>query len=232
MDHQSFKKQLRDNLESHLTLNHPIFLELMKDAANWKLLRMMSLQGYQLTKHFLYYIEHLYFYCPLPKHKQQLLHNLYEEETGRLSRTKNHVLLMQDFIRALGVSDDERDAAVPVPNTKALIDYRLERVRDQKQYHLGAAAVMIASEGQNLETRAGQARHSILAKLYGLTPQDTLFFSVHQKEDIGHVQEGIALVADLCDTEQLQQEALGAVDDTCRLFYGMYEGIAQQYHAS
>jgi pyrroloquinoline-quinone synthase len=227
----AFKKSLRDTLESHITLDHPLFIDLMKGGPNWPLLRMMTLQGYQLTKHFLTYIENLFFYCPLPKHKRLLLHNMYEEETGRLSKTKNHVELMRDFIRALGISDAERDAAVPLPTTRALIDYRMERVKDPARYHLGAAAVMIASEGQNLETRAGEGRHSILGKVYGLTDADTLFFSVHQKEDIGHVQEGISLVADLCTTPAMQEDALGAVDETCRLFYGMYDGVAAHYSA-
>lgn len=227
LEKSEFRQQLRHALERHITLDHPVFAELMRPEANWPLLRATTLQGYQLTKHFLLYIEHLFFHCPLPRHKRRLLHNLYEEETGRLSKTKNHVVLMQDFIRAIGVSDDERDAAVPLAATRALIDYRLAAVQDPASYHIGAAAVMIASEGQNLETRAGRARHSILAAHYGLKDTDTLFFSVHQKEDVGHVREGIELVADVCTTEQMQAEALQAVEHTCGLFRGMYEAIAQ-----
>src|SRR5262245_54640988 len=137
MERDEFQATLRKTLESHITLDHPIFFQLMKDEPNWPLLKMMTLQGYQLTKNFLTYIEHLFFYCPLPRHKRLLLHNLYEEETGRLSKTKNHVELMHDFIRAIGVSDAERDAVEPLPPTKALIDYRMERVCDPKRYHLG-----------------------------------------------------------------------------------------------
>lgn len=224
-----FKGALRRTLDRNITLDNPIFAELVVGEPNWKLLRFMTLQGYQLTKHFLTYVEHLFFYCPLPRHKRLLLHNLYEEETGRLSKTKNHVELMHDFIRALGISDEERDAAQPLPATRELIEYRLENVRDPNRYHIGAAAVMIASEGQNLETRAGEARHSVLGRKYGLSEKDTLFFSVHQKEDIGHVREGIELVSDLCDTEQKQEEALHAVDHTCKLFYRMYDGIGRAY---
>ena len=111
----------------------------------------------------------------------------------------------QDFIRAQGISDAERDAWVPSEATAELIHYRLRNCRSDATYHIGAAAVMIASEGQSLETRAGEARHTLLAKTYGLTEQDTLFFSVHQKEDVGHVAEGIQLVSELCTTAQMQQ---------------------------
>src|SRR5262249_5935789 len=76
MEREAFQNTLRTTLESHITLDHPIFYELMKDEPNWLLLRMMTLQGYQLTKNFLTYIEHLFFYCPLPRHKRLLLHNL------------------------------------------------------------------------------------------------------------------------------------------------------------
>jgi pyrroloquinoline-quinone synthase len=231
MEREIFATRLRETLEEQLTLDHPIFKELFSANRNWELLKIITLEGYQITKYFLQYIENLYFRCPLAEHKRRLLFNLFEEETGRFSKTKNHVELMEDFIRAQGISDQERDAHEPSPQTQELIDYRLNAVKGADTYHIGAAAVMIASEGQSLETRAGDARHSILAKIYGLTEEDTLFFSVHQKEDVGHVMEGILLVSELCDTEQKQQEALFAVKHTCNLFWNMYDSAAQKYWA-
>ncbi|WKB53467.1 TenA family transcriptional regulator [Eleftheria terrae] len=231
MNTQAFSLELRKVLEEQLTLDHPVFKELFTGERNWPLLKIITLEGYQITKYFLEYIENLYFRCPLPVHKRRLLFNLFEEETGRFSRTKNHVELMQDFIRAQGIPDEERDAWRPSPQTQELIDYRLNAVKGEGSYHIGAAAVMIASEGQSLETRAGEARHRILGQVYGLSEQDTLFFSVHQKEDVGHVAEGIALVSELCTTAQMQQEALHAVRHTCRLFWNMYESAAQRWQA-
>lgn len=229
MSADAFAIRLRNELNQHLTLSHPIFNELFLGERNWLLLKMITLEGYQITRYFLKYIENLHFLCPLEKHKRRLLINMFEEETGYLSRTKNHVALMQDFVRAQGISDEERDAHVPSPQTRELIEYRLNAVTGNGTYHIGAAAVMIASEGQSLETKAGQARHSLLGKVYNLSPQDTLFFSVHQQEDVGHVREGIELVADLCTTEKMQQEALFAVGHTCQLFWNMYDSVAQKY---
>jgi pyrroloquinoline-quinone synthase len=229
-DQTAFKRELRQVLHTHLTLSHPLF-EALFDARrpDLPLLRKVALQGYQLTRHFLGYVEHLYFHCPLPRFKRALLINVYEEETGRLSRTANHVALMQNFIAALGISDAEREAAEPLPATRELIDYRLAAVRDPGRYHVGAAAVMIASEGQNLETRAGEARHELLGKAYGLTPFDLQFFSVHQKEDVGHVEQGLDLVTALCTSGAMQDEALEAVDHTCRLFHAMYENMDLEF---
>jgi pyrroloquinoline-quinone synthase len=52
---------------------------------------------------------------------------------------------------------------------------------------------------------------------------------VHQKEDVGHVEQGLNLVSALCETDQQQQEALHAVNHTCRLFYAMYENMYREY---
>lgn len=230
LEKRAFKEELRQVLHRHLTLSHPIFRELLDPSGGRiDLLRQVTLQGYQLTKHFLDYVEHLFFHCPLPRFKRALLINVYEEETGRLSKTDNHVVLMQNFIRALGIPDGVRDAATPLPATRALIDYRLAAVRDPARYHIGAAAVMIASEGQNLETHAGEARHELLGKVYGLSEADLLFFSVHQQEDVGHVEQGLNLVSELCSSATMQYEALDAVDHTCRLFYAMYDNMHREF---
>jgi pyrroloquinoline-quinone synthase len=232
LEKSQFRAKLEETLHEQISKKHPLFAVLMNpDKPNIDLLRKVAIEGYQITRYFLDYVEHLFFYCPrdLTKHKRRLLFNLFEEETGRLSKSANHVELMERFLQALGVSDAERDAAIPLPSTKELVDYRLAAVRDTARYHIGAAAVMIASEGQNLESSAIEARHTILGKVYGLTDDDLLFFSVHAKEDVGHVQQGLDLVADLCVTQQMQEEALFAVVHTSNLFYQMYEGMYQAF---
>lgn len=229
MSKERFAEKLREELESRITMTHPLVKTLLNKTPQWDLLRYMTLQGYQLTKNFLEYIEYLYHHCPRGEHKKRLLYNMFEEETGRFSKTKNHVVLMQDFIRGIGISDEVREAAIALPHTKKLINYRMNLVRNPATFHLGASAVMIASEGQNLETAAGEARHELLQKVYGLQESDLLFFSVHQKEDIGHVKEGISVVVDVCENARMQHQALDVVRTTCDLFYGMYEGVAEVF---
>lgn len=230
LDKKSFRNQLEIVLHQELEKRHPLFGILLNPAKpDLPLLQKVAVEAYQVTKYFITYIEHLYFYCPLPSHKRFLLHNLYEEETGRLSKSKNHIELMANFIRALGVPDAVRDAARPMRSTIDLIQYRLSAVKNPARYHIGAAAVMIASEGQNLESEAHEARDSLFKRIYGLTDEDLLFFSVHRKEDISHVQQGLNLVSEICTTDQTQLEALEAVRQTTRLFYNMYEGMYRAF---
>lgn len=225
-----FKQQLRDALHGHLALPHPMMADLSgASGPNWPLLRRAALQGYQLTRHFIGYVEHLFFHCPLPNHRGALLANVYEEETGRLSGSDNHLLLMQRFLRALGISDVQRESERPLPATAELIRYRLQAVRDPMRYHVAAASVLIASEGQNLSTASGESRHALLRRVYGLSEADVLFFSVHEVEDVGHVEQGLGLVSALCTHEHLQTEALQAVNHTCRLFQRMHDEVLQDH---
>lgn len=225
-----FRKQLEEALHSHSTIDHPLLGELAKPERNTTLIRLIALQGYQLTINFAWYVGSLYRFCPLAYYRKRLAINLYEEETGKLSKTANHEVLMQRFIRALGITDEERDSAVALPETRDLIDYRWNLVDNPKTFHMGAAAIMIASEGQNLEEKAGKARHEMLPRVYGLKPEDLAFFSVHAIEDVYHVREGLDLVSEICTTPQMQAEALEAVHGTCERFWRFYDGIQREYN--
>lgn len=224
-----FRQQLDEALHSHRTIDHPLLHELGRPVANTVLIRLIALQGYQLTKNFAWYVGALYHHCPIAYYRKRLAVNLYEEETGKLSKTANHEVLMQRFIRALGITDAERDAAVALPTTQELIDYRWRLVNNPATFHMGAAAIMIASEGQNLEETAGKARHELLPQVYGLKAEDLAFFSVHAIEDVYHVREGLDLVAEVCTTPTMESEAIEAVHETCKRFWEFYDGIQEEY---
>lgn len=56
-----FRDELEKILHRKITLSHPLFYLLLDDKRSDKeLLKKVTLQGYQLTKHFLTYIENLF----------------------------------------------------------------------------------------------------------------------------------------------------------------------------
>jgi pyrroloquinoline-quinone synthase len=229
LEKSQFRKKMEDYLHSRLTLDHPILLELAKPQKNLPLIKKIALQGYQLTKAFTGYIGLLYYNCPLAEFRMRLSVNLYEEETGKLSKTANHMDLMHRFMFALGIEREELDAEQPLPSTLDLVEYRQRLCEDPHRLHMGAAAVMIASEGQNLEKKAGKSRDQMLPTLYGLTAKDLEFFSVHAVEDVYHVGDGLDLVSEICNTAQMQDEAMDAIKQTCDRFWRFYDGIQHAY---
>ena len=90
---------------------------------------------------------------------------------------------------------------------------------------------MIASEGQNLKTKAGKMRHQMFPEVYGLTEKDLTFFTVHAVEDVYHVKEGLDHVSIVCTTEKMQREAIQTIHETCDRFWWFYDGIQRAYES-
>ena len=226
-----FRTRLEETLHKRLTLDHPVLQEMAKPKKNLPLVSKMALQAFHLTRAFTGYIGILYYHCPIQKSKTALAVNLYEEETGALSKTANHMDLMKRFILALGLTEDQIENEVPLPTTIDLVEYRKKLCENRDTLHMGAAAVMIASEGKSLETKAGKTKDQLIPELYGLKPQDLAFFAVHAVEDVYHVGDGLDLVSELCTTEKMQNEAIEAIEGTCDRFWRFFDGIQEAYEA-
>ena len=129
------------------------------------------------------------------------------------------------------MTKEQIENEVPLPTTIDLIEFRRKLCADPKTLHMGAAAVMIASEGQSLETKAGKTKDQLIPEMYGLKPEDLAFFAVHAVEDVYHVADGLDLVSELCTTETMQNEAIEAIEGTCDRFWRFFDGIQQAYEA-
>lgn len=228
---EEFRDKLEQTLHKRLTLDHPVLQEMAKPQKNLPLISKMSLQAFHLTRAFTGYIGMLYCHCPIQKYRTALAVNLYEEETGALSKTANHMELMERFILALGLTKEQIENEVSLPTTVDLVEYRRKLCENPETLHMGAAAVMIASEGQSLETKAGKTKDQLIPEMYGLKPEDLAFFAVHAVEDVYHVGDGLDLVSELCTTQKMQDEAIEAIEGTCDRFWRFFDGIQQAYEA-
>src|SRR6267378_276428 len=119
-----FKARLEATLHKRLTLDHPVLQEMSKPKKNLPLVSKMSLQAFHLTRAFTGYIGILYYHCPIQKSRTALAVNLYEEETGALSKTANHMELMKRFILALGLTEEQIENEIPLSSTIDLVEYR------------------------------------------------------------------------------------------------------------
>lgn len=225
---EAFYLELEQTLHERISKDHPLIQELFK-TRDINLLRLMVRQGYQLTKVFAIYVGGLYYRCPIAKHRKRFALNVYEEETGRISRTNGHLELLDRFTRAIGLTDEELENVKINPETQELIDYRFNMIENPETFHKAVAAVMIASEGQNLEERVGDSRRELVAKGFGLNLEDLIFFKVHAEEDVYHVKDGLNCCVDVCYTEEMQREAVQAIHDTCDRFDRHYDAIFRQY---
>jgi len=231
LDSSQFKRELVRAMRTRQTVEHPILAELMRPEANYPLARLLASQIYKLTTMFERYIAALFYRCPVREFRGNLATNLYEEVTGKLSNTDGHLELMERFIFAIGLTREQLDATVPLPETQDLIDYRVRLVDDPAQYHKAVAAVMITSEGQTIQRKDGQAAYQTFAKAYNLTAHQLEFFAVHAAEDVEHVKDGLELAILVCKTEDMQRDAIAAARETSEKFWNFYSGIERAYRA-
>jgi pyrroloquinoline-quinone synthase len=225
---EQFAKQLSDELHSRISTDHPVITELFT-TGNRELLREMVRQGYQLTRHFAIYVGGIYYRCPVAKHRKRFAFNLFEEETGRISKTNGHLELLNRFTNAIGLSQEDLDTVTVNPETQELIDYRYRLIEDKDNFHKAVAAIMIAGEGQNLEERVGASRRELVSKGFGIELDELIFFKVHAEEDVYHVQDCIDCAVDVCDTEKKQKEAIEVIHETCDRFHAHYDGIYREF---
>lgn len=228
LDRKTFYNELEQNLHMRLKKDHPIINELF-EKKDPELLRIMVRQGYQLTKVFAIYVGGLYYRCPIAKYRKKFAFNVFEEETGKISKTDGHLELLNRFVHAIGITKEELDNVEVNPETQELIDFRFNLIEDPSKFHIACSAVMIASEGQNLEDRVGTMRREKIAEEFGIEIDDMIFFKVHAEEDVYHVRDGLNCVADVCTTKQMQDEAIQAIHDTCDKFDRHYDGILREY---
>lgn len=227
-----FKRRLVRALKARPTISHPVFAEFMRPEPNMELAKIFACQTYLLTSMFERYISAIFYRCPVREFRTKLAENLYEEVTGRLSKTDGHLELMERFIVGIGIPRAELEATVASPETRDLIEYRAHLVDDPAQFHKAAAAVMIASEGQTIQRKDGRPAYEVFAKRYNLTEDQLAFFSVHAAEDVEHVQDGLELTTKVCTTAQMQDEAIAAVATTCEKFWNFYSGIERTFAES
>lgn len=226
VDHE-FRNILSNTIFCQKNRSHPIFSEYTKPEANLPLMQLMALQRFHLARHYARFIGALYNNCEISYYRKRLAINLYEEETGMLSNTANHEVLMVRFLRALGIGDEERDQSIPLPATTALINYRKGLLSEPASFHMAVASVLIASESQVLEEQV-EASHDHLPRIYGFQHDDMSYFSVRASEDIFHVNEGLDLVAEICETPRKKEQAITAIKTTCDLYWKYYDNILEE----
>lgn len=226
-----FEDEIYKKICTFNTIQHPVFNELAR-YPNIELLQLVSLEGYHLVKVFPKYIAALLHNCPYDEFRPILAANLYEEETGGISKTSRHLDLMQTFLKSVGIDEEKIHQSSPLSSTKDLIDYRWNLVINSQTFHLGAAAITIASEGQNLQKKDGKFKHEILQEVYGLKSDDVKFFAMHVHEDQEHVDEGIQIVISSCKNQKMQEDVLRVIDETQERFWSFYSGVYEVYKKS
>ena len=172
--------------------------------------------------------------CPIRSVRQALAANLYEEETGGLSRGRPHPDLFLDQMEALGFDRNGFDRAKLLPEAAA---YRA--FIDQKtsgHWLLGAAVVTLWIEG-SVKERKALAGHEenvdkkiaehYLVRYHGLNPDALQLLRAHAAVEGGHRHDAWTIVLENAVTDEQKHEVLEAMNTACVLWHLYRDGVTR-----
>lgn len=150
--------------------------------------------------------------------RQTILQNLVDEELG----PRNHPALWKRFAAALGLSDDDLAAALPLPATQRLVKTFTDLCRN-RPFYVGLAGLH-AFESQVPAVAA--VKIDGLRRFYGFTDEaDFEFFTVHEKADVVHSGAEWRLIERAADSPAKRAEVLAATREACEVLWGFLDGV-------
>jgi pyrroloquinoline quinone (PQQ) biosynthesis protein C len=132
----------------------------------------------------------------------------FADETGYL-RDPNHVLMKVEYTRALGITDDDVKAYVPMPETIGSVFTLLYYCRRSYEEALGA----LGYARERAAGRSGYAKtlYQGLWKHYGIKVKD---LEVHAYAEAEHGDKALELMQRVCITADVQRRVRRAVQHT------------------
>ncbi len=161
--------------------------------------------------------------CPDIEGRAMLTDQLYEEETGGISKTKCHTLLFEEFCEQLGITRQQLHAAEPLPTTTAFIHWT--ESLSFKSFAEGGAALTIAGEGAS--EQAMERLATTFRRHYGV--KDTEFYEVHERLEKEHTASGDRIIERYVTTEEMQTKVRRAVIERLEVSTLFNDGIYRHY---
>ena len=193
MKAKPFLKQLRQDVEAHAAVNHPLLARVSQVPFTKQDYKVLGLQHYPLVGNFTNYMEFLLLRSPDSDAKQWLAKVLVDEY-GEGSDNKDHATVYLEFLEAAGIEPgEELDTALHPAVTAFIEEHR--RICTKEPYLVGLGAL-----GPGHEWSIPKMFPPICRGLRraGFTPDEMLYFDLHMEQDIDHglwLEEALELFA-------------------------------------
>jgi len=177
--------------------------------------------------------------CPHPEVRQDLAENLYEEETGGLSKSKPHPELFLEMMQGLGFARRQFEHVDLVPEAAAYRAF-VDQVTTRRPWIEGALVVTIFIEGSR-EDRLRVAEHGddhasdpepelrshFLVRHYGVDPRFLDLKRAHAKVESGHRRMAWKMVLEHARGPRAKARLKTLLDQTLALWLLYRDGVAR-----
>jgi pyrroloquinoline-quinone synthase len=225
---QTFAQDLYQVVAARHSKDHPVIGMIERGELTREQLLGFAVQFYQLfPKVFPKPIAMLYSRCPDDDDiETHLLENLVEEGTGQVSGSASHRDLYVEFGKVLGLSPDALNAAEPLPETAALLNWR-EVLFAERPWIEAMAAQGYALEGTAAERMKRIVRG--LRERYAIPKEGMGYWTVHIEVEDEHGSVGAMAVERYAKTDEQQAAVQEAVQRTLDVFWLFFDGVKRCY---
>lgn len=237
-----FVQELDRRIAERRKMTSRLYQTILAGKATRRLLQQFVVHRYPIkerwTRHLLAIASHVDDY----ELRCALVENAYEEETGAISGSERHLETFVRFGLSLGLTRDEITDGEMAPETRELVEHNVATCQgDGWHFTAGLAAVVLLMEGQPpIVTGQGNSMLSVMRDVYGLPPSGYEFFVHHASagadasgpsdlED-DHADAARELLHRYCGTEELQADALAALDRALELRHRHFDMILDRYY--
>jgi pyrroloquinoline-quinone synthase len=177
--------------------------------------------------------------CPHPEVRQDLAENIYEEETGKLSKGVPHPELFLVMMEGLGFPRARFTGIDLLPEAAAYRSW-IDNVTTRRPWIEGAALVTIFIEGSVLDRRRVEAaepedpidieselRANALVRCYGVDPRFLDLKRAHHMVETGHRKMAWKMVLDHARTPAVADRVRRVMTRTLDLWSLYRDGVAR-----
>ncbi len=220
---EEFVEELRSEIEAAglLPMQAPFVKKLMAGELTRDQIRTWAEQFYFGTLNAPKWLANDFVNCPDPELAREFAENIYEEMTGKLSHSKKHTELFKDFLRALGLSDDD------IANLKVIEEFRpVFDLEVPKRYEPEEWWIKICLDGLLFEGSFGdvsEVMYEVLKEKYGFTHDEVNFFEIHAEADKDHGETLMKAFQHVATTEEGREKIRARALRTAQVARLVYE---------
>lgn len=243
---EDFIAQLDALIRSRKKMTSPLYQVILGGRASRKLLQQFVINRYPIknfwTRNILGIASRIDDY-PM---RCELVENIFEEETGKLSSSKRHLESFVDFGCSLGLKREQVLESEWLPETRAVIEHNVGVCnRESVHFTQGVASVLLLMEGQPpIVTNGGTSMEAVMRDVYRLPRSGYDYFTHHASTGgaaaEGHVSEledehastARNLLRHYCKTEELRRQAKAALERAIDLRHKHFDAIYERFYSA
>ncbi|MDN8541826.1 iron-containing redox enzyme family protein [Erwinia sp. BC051422] len=239
-----FIESLRNRINARKKMTSPLYQVIVEGKATHRLLKEFIINRVPIKEIWPRHLMGIAHRVGDYKLRAGLVENAFEEETGHFSGGGRHLNSFLNVGLALGVTPEEVSASPLMPETKALVETNLRDCNDTDvHFTQGLASVLFLMEGQPPIINSNKTSMEVVMKeVYGLPAEGYDFFTHHAsggEEDEAvseledeHTANVVNLLEKYCNTPELQEKAIMALENTIELRHRHFQAIYDKHYDS